>query len=842
MKQLFLASACVALLSLGLVARATQAPASSATPAPAAAAASQATRTPTRQPASQASRATAPGHAMVAAEQTRLVTTYCATCHSERGKAGGLSLANWDAMKAQQQPEVVEKMIRKLRAGMMPPPGAKKPEDGAIASLTAALESRMDEFAASNPNPGWRPFQRLTRAEYTAAVRDLLDLDVDVTPYLPADTQAHGFDNIAEAQAFSPTLLDGYLRAASQVSRLALGDRTASPTSATYRVLQTESQMRYVEGTPFGSRGGLAVTHNFPADGDYIFKAMLQRTISGELFGNTGIAMAGSNELLEISVNGNRVAVLEVVASMSDATEQGFVIDSPPVHIKAGPQQIAAAFVPRFVGPVDDLMMPIDHTLVDMRIGTGFGITSAPHIQDVVIAGPMKTTGISETPSRRRVFQCRPTAASEERPCATETVRRLARQAFRGPVSDADMADLMKFYDQGRDDGDFESGLRMALQGILANPRFLFRVESLPATATANAAYRVSDLALASRLSFFLWGTVPDADLVKAATAGTLKTTAELEKQVTRMLADPRAEALATRFGSQWLRLQDVDKVRPDGILYPQWDQSLTDSMRQETELFFASLVREDRSVLDLLNADYTYVDERLARHYNIPNVTGSMFRRVQLPPTRRGVLTHGSVLMMTSVADRTSPVQRGKWIMQVMLGSPPPPPPPNVPALEDTAAAQGGKQLSVRERMEQHRANPACMSCHRVIDPLGLALEHFDVTGQYRIKDTGVPVDATGEMYDGTRMEGADGLRLALLGKRDALLTSFTESMLTYALGRHVESFDMPTVRAIARDAGKHDYRISSFVQGIVKSQAFRMMKPTATAATTEVAGPARQ
>jgi hypothetical protein len=490
--------------------------------------------------------------------------------------------------------------------------------------------------------------------------------------------------------------------------------------------------------------------------------------------------------------------------------------------------------VPRFVGPVDDLMMPIDHTLVDMRIGTGFGITSLSHIQDVVIAGPMKTTGVSDTPSRRRVFQCRPTSADEERPCATETVRRLATQAFRGPVPAADMADLMKFYDQGRKDGDFESGVRMAVQGILANPRFLFRVENVPANATGI--YRVGDLELASRLSFFIWGTVPDDALIKAATAGALRTTAGLEKQVTRMLADPRAEALATRFGAQWLRLQDVDKVRPDGILYPQWGQSLTESMKKETELFFASLVREDRSVLDLLNADYTFVDERLARHYGFPNVRGPAFRRVTLPPTRRGVLTHGSVLMMTSVADRTSPVQRGKWVMQVMLGSPPPPPPPNVPALEETAAAQEGRVLSVRERMEQHRANPACMSCHRVIDPLGLALEHFDVTGQYRIKDNGVPVDANGEMYDGTRMQGADGLRQALLGKKDALLASFTESLMTYALGRRVESFDMPAVRAITRDAAKQNYRMSSLVQGVVKSQAFRMMKPgPAATATTE-------
>ncbi len=835
MRQLLMASACVTLLGLGLAAREGQAPAGQRAPAPAAAPAQRAT--PARPVAARTGAAAPATPAMVAAEQTRLITTYCATCHSERGKAGGLSLAGFDAMKAHENPEVIEKMIRKLRAGMMPPPGAKRPDEAALESLTGALESRMDEFAASNPNPGWRPFQRLTRSEYEAAVKELLDLDIDVSPYLPADTQAHGFDNIAEAQAFSPALLDGYLRAASQVSRFALGDKSASPTSATYRVLQTESQMRYVEGTPFGSRGGIAVTHNFPADGDYVFKALMQRTISGELFGNTGIAMAGSNELLEISVNGDRVALLEVVASMSDASEKGFVIDTPAIHIKAGPQHVSAAFVPRFVGPVDDLMMPIDHTLIDMRIGTGFGITAAPHIQDLVIAGPMKVTGISETPSRKRIFACRPTAAEEERPCATDTIKRLATQAFRAPVTPADLADLMKFYEQGRQDGDFEGGIRMAVQGILAHPRFLFRVENQPANTTA--AFRVSDIALASRLSFFIWGTVPDAELIKVATAGTLKTTAELDKQVRRMLADPKSEALATRFGSQWLRLQDVEKMRPDGILYPQWDQSLTESMREETERFFASLVREDRSVLDLLNADYTYVNERLARHYGIPNVTGSTFRRVSLPATRRGVLTQGSILMMTSVADRTSPVQRGKWIMQVMLGSPPPPPPPNVPALEDTAAAQGGKLLSVRERMEQHRSNPACMSCHRVIDPLGLALENFDVTGQYRIKDNGVPVDSTGELYDGTQMSGADGLRQALLKHKDALLTSFTESMMTYALGRHVEAFDMPTVRAINRDAAKQDFRISSFIQGVVKSPAFRMSQPNPTPSTEADARP---
>ncbi len=830
MRQFLVATAGVAVLSIGVAAGRGQAPAPAAPAAPRGAQAAA----PVQAAARPAPRGAAPARsAMVAAEQTRLVTTYCGTCHSERGKAGGLSLAGFDAMKAHEQPVVIEKMIRKLRAGMMPPPGAKRPAPAEIDQLAGALEARMDEFAASNPNPGWRPFQRLTRAEYSQAVKDLLDLQVDVTSYLPADTQAHGFDNIAEAQSFSPALLDGYLRAASQVSRLALGDKQASPTSATYRVLQVESQMQYVEGAPLGSRGGIVVTHTFPADGDYKFTALLQRTISGELFGNTGIAMAGSDELLEVSINGERAAVLEVKASMSDAFERGFEIDSPVIHVKAGPQRIAAAFVPRFVGPVDDLMMPIDHTLVDMRIGTGFGITSVPHIQDLVISGPMKVTGVSDTPSRRKVFACRPTAAAEERTCATDTVRRLAAQAFRGPVDAADLADLMKFYDQGRADGDFENGIRLALQGILANPRFLFRVEEQP-DVPPGAIYRIGDVELASRLSFFLWGTVPDAELVKAATSGGLKTTAGLERQVRRMLADPKAEALATRFGAQWLRLQDVEKVRPDGILFPQWDQSLTEAMRQETELFFASLVREDRSVLDLLNADYTYVNERLARHYGFPNVTGPEFRRVPLPPNRRGVLTHGSVLMMTSVADRTSPVQRGKWVMQVMLGSPPPPPPPNVPALEETGGSKDGRVLSVRERMEEHRKNPACTSCHRVIDPLGLALEHFDVTGQYRIKDNGVPVDAVGVLYDGSEMNGAEGLRQALLKYKDALLASFTESLMTYALGRHVESYDMPTVRGIQRDAARHDYRLSALVLGVVKSQPFRMMSRPAQTETS--------
>ena len=766
---------------------------------------------------------------MTAANQAALVGRYCATCHSERTKPGGLSLASFDGKWSTEHPDVVEKMIRKLRAGMMPPSGAARPDEQTIDTFASALESRMDALAVANPNPGWRPFQRLARVEYARAVKELLALDVDVTPFLPPDTLSHGFDNLAESQSFSPALLQGYLRAASQISRLAIGDRHAAVTSATYRVPATESQMRTVPGAPFGSRGGVSVVHTFPADGTYTFTLTMVRSASGELFGNTAILMAGTNELIELSINGERTAVLEVDKGMGDEAVRGLTVKTPPIQVKAGPQRISAAFVPHAVGPVDDLIAPIDQTLIDTRIGTGFGVTALPHLQDMTIMGPIQVTGVSETPSRKRIFWCRPTT-SEAR-CATQIVQDLATRAYRGPLAAADLDELMKFFEQGRKEGDFESGIQMAVQAVLANPRFLFRIEPVPAAAAAP--YRIGDLDLASRLSFFLWGTVPDNQLLRAANTGALKTRAGLEKQVRRMLADRRSEALATRFWSQWLRLQDVDKVRPDGVTFPQWDSSLSASFRRETEVFFDNLVREDRNVLEMLTADYTFVDERLARHYGFGHVTGPEFRRVALPENRRGILTQGSILLLTSVADRTSPVQRGKWVLQVLLGAPPPPPPPNVPSLENTKAVADGRLLTVRERMEQHRANPACTSCHRVIDPIGLALENFDVTGQYRIKDNGAPVDASGQLYDGTTLDGPSGLVAALLKRKTTVLTSFTESMMTYALGRPVAYFDLPTVRAIVADAARHDYRTSSFIIGIVNSSAFRMSRPAPVEST---------
>lgn len=763
------------------------------------------------------------------ATHTELVRTYCTGCHSDRGKAGGLSLAAFDPGRAETQLETTERIIRKLTAGMMPPAGARRPDEAALQSLLASLIAQADGAAAAAPNPGWRPFQRLTRAEYARSVRELLDLDVDVSSYLPPDTITAGFDNVADAQTFSPALLDGYLRAAGQISRLALGDRGAAATTVTYTVSGFQSQMEYIDGTPFGSRGGLAVTHVFPADGTYRFTAKLVRTVSGELFGNTAVALTDNKEPIEVTVNGDRVAVLVVHPGMSDADPGGLVLTTPPIHVKAGPQHIAVAFPARQSGPLDDLLTPIHNTLIDTRYGTGFGITSAPHLQDVTITGPLDVTGVSETPSRRRVFTCRPTRDSEEETCATSIVRGLATRAFRGTVGGDDFGDLMRMYYQGRKDADFEGGIRLALQATLAHPRFLFRVERRPAGSAIVA--QVAGPELASRLSYFIWGSLPDAALLDAARAGRLVSPADVSREVRRMLADPKADALTTRFWSQWLRLQDVAKMRPDGLMYPYWDVALSQGFTRETELLFTHLMREDRSLLEMLTADYSFVNERVARHYGIPNVVGPEFRRVTMPATRRaGILTHGSTLLMTSVADRTSPVQRGKWVMQVLLGSPPPPPPPNVPLLEATKGVADGRLLTVRERMEQHRNNPACSSCHRVIDPIGLSLENFDVTGRWRIKDNGAPVEVDGQLYDGTTIRGPEGLRDALLRRKDAMLGSFTESLLTYALGRRVEHFDMPTVRRIVREAAAQDYKVSAFVLGVATSPAFRLSGPEQT------------
>ena len=610
-----------------------------------------------------------------------------------------------------------------------------------------------------------------------------------------------------------------------------MGDRNATGTSVTYKIGRTASQMRQVEGAPIGTRGGISVVHTFPADGDYTFKMNLHNEPLGGLAGRTSMTVLELKEVIEVSINGERVALLPLNTRMSE-TDQSNSLDltTPPIHVKAGPQRVSAAFIQNIEGPIDDLLTPLENTLADVSIS--FGVTMLPHMRDFRVVGPTKVTGVSETPSRARIFTCRPTTAAEEESCALSIVKRLSGQAYRGEPGAADLQDAMKFYDQGRRQGGFEGGVRMALQSILMSPRFLFRLEAMPSAAPVTA-YRVADTDVASRLSFFLWGSSPDAELLRAASSGSLRTQAGFDKQVRRMLTDPRSRALADRFAAQWLRLQDLEKIIPDYLTFPQYDETLADAMEEETRLLFDSIVREDRSVLDLLTADYTFVNERLAKHYGIPNVSGNDFRRVSVPDYRRGLLGQGSILTLTSVADRTSPVQRGKWVMEVLLGSPPPAPPPNVPSLDDSVKANaGGKMLSTRERMEEHRKNPSCNSCHRVIDPLGLALDNFDATGAWRIKDNEVPVDSEGELYDGTKVNGPAGLREALLRHQDVFLLSFTENMLTYALGRRVEYSDMPMVRAIVRDAKRHDYKMSAFVQSIANSQAFRMAAPDAPAA----------
>ena len=767
-----------------------------------------------------------PAHAAPPLSGREVIEQYCLTCHDNDKQKGELTLEAFDPDKADAHPAIAEKVVRKVRARMMPPPGEDRPADAALDALAASLEAKLDAAADARPNPGRRTFQRLNRAEYAQSVKDILGLDVDVATFLPPDTISHNFDNIADVQSLSATLLEGYLRAAAQVSRLAVGDPEASPNSTIYKLPRTAAQLAHVEGAPFGTRGGISVVHNFPADGEYTFRLMLHSIPTGQLYGS-----AARGEQIEVSLNGHRAAVIEINPRMSESDPNGMNLQTPPVVVKAGPQRVSAAFIQRTDAPVDDLLAPVEQTLADTQIGSGIsGVSTLPHLREFAVVGPSRVTGVSETPSRRRVFSCRPLSAAEETACATRIISTLATKAYRRPLTAQDTEGLLTFYKAERAKGGFESGIRTALQAMLASPHFIFRLEEAPGTARAGQSYALNGLDLASRLSFFLWGSGPDDQLIAAASRGALGTPAGVEQQARRMLADPRAAALSTRFASQWLRLQDLEKIHPDARLYPQFDATLADAMRRETELLFDSIVREDRDVLDLLSADYTFVNERLARHYGIPNVAGPAFRRVALAdPNRRGLFGHGSILTMTSVADRTSPVLRGKWVLEVLIGMAPPPPPPNIPALEETAEAHGSRLLSVRERMEEHRTKPACQSCHRVIDPIGLALENFDVVGMWRIRDGGTPVDASGTLYDGTTLNGPAGLRAAMTRHQDVVLRTFTENLMAYALGRRLEHFDMPLVRRIVRDAGGNTNRFSSFVAGIVKSPAFRMSRADA-------------
>src|SRR5262245_30813803 len=753
-------------------------------------------------------------------EQNDTIKTYCVGCHNDRSKKGELSLASFDAAHAAEHADIAEKMVRKLRTGMMPPKEAsRKPDAATRLALVSGLEATLDAAAVAAPNPGRRSFQRLNRAEYAAAVRAITGLDIDVSTFLPADTISASFDNIADVQMPSATVMQGYLRAAAHVSRVAVGDPSTDPTSTQYEVPRTQSQKGRVEGAPFGTRGGTVVTHNFPADGTYKFKMLLHGEPAGLLFGRTVRDIQ-----MEVAIDGERAALVKVDRWISESDPDGLTVSTPPIHVRAGARKVAATFIQEFEGSEDDLIKPIDHTLADTQIGVGYGVTTLPHLRNLAVVGPFEVTGISDNPTRRAIFACRPTAPNEDVPCARRILERLAAQAYRRPATAKDVDELMPFYQQGAKAGGFEAGVRTAMQAMLSSVHFIFRVEETPANVKPGAVHKIGDADLASRLSFFLWGTIPDKELVDLARKSELGRPEIFERQVKRMLADPRSEALATRFASQWLRLQDLDKVEPDALSFPYYDESLARAMHRETELFFDNLVRTDRPAMELLTADYTFVNERLARHYGIASVSGPDFRKVAYPDDRRrGLLGQGSILTLTSHGNRTSPVLRGKWVMEVLLGSPPPPAPANVPQLEETADAKNGKMLSVAEQLAQHRASAFCSSCHNVIDPIGLSLDNFDVTGAWRIKDRGVPVNVAGELYDGTPINGVADLRTALVARGDVIITHFTETLMSYALGRRVEYYDMPAVRKIVQDAKAQNYRMTALLVGVAKSAPFR-------------------
>ncbi len=760
---------------------------------------------------------------------------YCGSCHDDDLRTGDFSLSDIDLAQPDQNAELAEEIILKLRGGMMPPAGMPRPDWDTVQSFVSALEGNIDRVALAEPNPGRPALYRLNRTEYSNSIRDLLELDIDVESLLPADNMTYGFDNIADVLTSNPTLMESYVRAAGKISRLAVGDAAMSSTVEPYKIPTTFSQLRHVEGTPFGTRGGMAIVHNFPADAEYVFRMTLYFTRNTFLFGSTG-----EGEQLEVTVNGERVGLFDINPLLL-AGENDFRTD--PVRVEAGPQRVTASFITKADGPIDDFMHQPERSLRDDFLGQAFGVTTLVHLADLVIEGPHNATGVSDMPSRRKILVCQPATPDEEEPCARRIVTTLAQQAFRKPLTGEHLEELMAAYYDGRGLGDFDSGIRLAVQFILANPEFVFRFERAPAGVAPGAAYPISDLELASRLSHFLWSSTPDDELVSVAGEGRLSDPAVLEQQVRRMLADPRADSLATSFAVQWLLLRSLRDVLPDVYLYPDSDENLFESMRRETELLFDNIVREDRSVLELLTANYTFVDERLAKHYGIPNVLGSRFRRVTLTDENRfGLLGHGGILTVTSFSNRTSPVVRGKWILEQILGVPPPIPPPVVPELEENNVVGGDavRLQSVRERLEKHRMVEPCASCHKIIDPIGMALENFDAIGVWRDHDSGFPVDPSAELVDGTKVDSPVSLRQALLKYEGSIVRNFIVRLTTYALGRGVTHVDMPVIRQIEREAAGNDYRFTSIVMGIVESPPFRLKRaesPTVDAAGLDAA-----
>ena len=754
-----------------------------------------------------------------------LIETTCIACHNEHTLQAGLNLQEFDATAPGQHPVIAEKMIRKLRAGQMPPREMPR-DEAAIAHLVETLEDGLDAHARRETRVGSRPFQRVNRAEYAQLIHDLLGLTVDPAEWLPEDRISASFDNIADAQEMSATLMIAYLTAASDIARMAIGNEQAPPIAKTYSNPPGRSQHEWerVEGAPYGTRGGISALHTFPADGEYNF-SMRFMSGWGERYHD-----------IDISVDRERVALVHYGGDIDYQGLKDFPVETGPVFVTAGEHRVTAAFVRQMDGPYEDLLKPNARSLTGTE--TSYGTTSPPNLMHLTIEGPYHPVGVSETAARQRIFTCRPTSPAEERVCAEDIVGRLGGEAFGTELDRRQLNDLMRFYALGAEAGGFELGIRSALEAILASPRFLFRIEREPEGVRPGEPYKLAGADLARRLSFFLWGRGPDEELQALGESGRLTRTRTLRAQAERMLADSRSESLATRFAALWLRLQDLDKVEPDEYWYPHYTRQLMDAMRRETELFFNHLVEEDLSMLELYGADYSFLNERLARHYGIDGVYGDEFRKVAYPnDQRRGILGHGSILTQTSLGNRTSPVLRGKWVVEVLVGTPPPPPPPGVPDLEETAGTAEGEVLTTRRRMEMHRANPVCAACHKVMDPIGLALDNFDVTGRWRIRENDVPLDTRATFYDGTPISTPAGLSAALLKRPVPLVREFTANLMAYALGRRVEYFDMPTVRKIVAEAGEVDYRMSALIIGIIMSDAFRM-KDAVDARAIESAG----
>jgi hypothetical protein len=765
------------------------------------------------------------------AAQRVLVDQYCVTCHNERLKTGNLRLDDLDLAHLGNHAEIGEKVVRKLRAGMMPPSGARRPEPDALESLIVWMERELDRGAVTNlPPPG---LHRLNRTEYANAIRDLIALNVDATTFLPPDDSTRGFDNIAGALTMSPALMEAYLSAAGKISRLATG-AVSAPTQAVFEVPPDTAQNHHIEGLPFGTRGGILIDYTFPADGEYTF------TVKG-VTGYFQAVLGGiRGEQLEVTIDGERVTLFDWDEQIANTTGNGRA--TPRIPVKAGRRSVGVTFLATNDLPGTELNKPFQRTM--NTPGSIPGFLFYPHVGQVSIEGPFGAKGAADTASRRKIFVCRPTSADDEPACARTIVSTLARHAFRRPATPADLDVLMPFYESGRrEEGSFDAGIEAALQRVLADPEFVYRGEPEPDGLAAGSSYRVTDLALASRLSFFLWSSIPDDELIDLAAQGRLTDSGVLEAQVRRMVADPRSEALVANFTGQWLGVRSLRTSEPVVNLFPDFDDNLRNAFRREAELFFDAVVHEDRSVLDLLTADYTFVNERLAKHYGIPNVYGPRFRRVTLPAEldmRRGLLGKGALLTVTSNAARTSPVTRGNWFLQTFLGVSAPAPPAVVPALKETAADAAGnaKAPTMRETLEVHRRNPVCASCHKIFEPMGIALENFDAVGAWRTHDQGVPIDASGVLVDGTPVDGVASLRASLERSSDQFVRVVTEKLLTYALGRGVEYEDMPIVRAIVGESEASGYRFSSLVLGIVKSPAFQMNTKTPVPVVEQRAG----